>query len=177
VSSVLAIQPDKPQGNTTSQHGTTPDPNPHRITQSSIPVIVIDVESETRETPGRNIAQVSGPSHAECRGYVLQFPPGKTPYSAYPFALHDSCSLPWDFSIENGVMTLFAHNCHDSRVGLVCHVHPVCICLKIKASRGLSTACRMEFTRTHHIHITLLAAFRKSFINNQIGSCFCNYVD
>ena len=35
----------------------------------------------------------------------------------------------------------------------------------------------MEFTRTHHIHITVLAAFRKSFIDKRIGSHFCNYVD
>ncbi|KAF8229098.1 hypothetical protein L208DRAFT_1288326, partial [Tricholoma matsutake] len=50
-------------------------------------------------------------------GYVLQFPPGKTPYSTYPFTLHDSHSVPWDFSIENSVMTLFACNCHDSKSG------------------------------------------------------------
>jgi len=48
---------------------------------------------------------------SKCQGYILAFPPGKTPYSAYPFALHDSRSLPWDFEVNNGVMTLFSRTC------------------------------------------------------------------
>jgi len=69
------------------------------------------------ETPMREVGQLSGASCTKCHGYILQFPPGKTPYSAYPFALHDSRSLPWDFSVRNGVMTLFARNCHGSENG------------------------------------------------------------
>jgi hypothetical protein len=137
VSSVLAIRPGKPQGNTTSQHETISERNPHRIAQSFVPVIVIDVDSETKETPGSDAVQVSSPSHAKCLGYVLQFPAGKTPYSAYPFALHDSRSLPWDFSIENGVMTLFARNCYEfkSRPGVSC---PPCLSLpKNKSLEGI----------------------------------------
>jgi hypothetical protein len=95
---------------------TIPDSKPQRCTQpqSSVPVIIIDIESESEpmETPGREVAQVSNSSRAKCQGYILQFPPGKTPYSTYPFALHDNRSLPWDFFIKNGVMTLFARNCH-----------------------------------------------------------------
>lgn len=100
---------------------TTPDsdPKPQRGTrpQASVPIIVIDVESDSEpmsvETTRREVAQVSNSSHSKCQGYVLQFPPGKTPYSTYPFALHDSRSLPWDFSIRNGIMTLFSRNCHS----------------------------------------------------------------
>jgi hypothetical protein len=89
---------------------TTPDTQ----LRASVPVIVIDVdsESESTETPGREVVQVLNPSCAKCQGYILQIPSGKTPYSTYPFTLHDSHSFPWDLSIKNGVMTFFAHNCH-----------------------------------------------------------------
>lgn len=46
-----------------------------------------------------------------CRGYPLTLPEGKSPYSCYPFALHDTLILPWDFKVQNGMMTLFARNC------------------------------------------------------------------
>src|SRR6266567_1726433 len=46
-----------------------------------------------------------------CKGYILQFPEGQTPHSAYPFGLHDLWTLPWDYSVCNGVMTLYARGC------------------------------------------------------------------
>lgn len=82
-----------------------------------MPIIVINIDSELVETPARKSVQLSGSLLAKCHGYVLKFPCGKTPYSAYPFTLHDSRSLPWDLSISNGVMTLFARNCHGSSNG------------------------------------------------------------
>ena len=48
---------------------------------------------------------------SRCQGYTLCFPAGKSPCTAYPFGLHDAHALPWDFSIENGIMTLFARTC------------------------------------------------------------------
>lgn len=50
-------------------------------------------------------------SAGTCKGYALVFPEGKSPYSCYPFALHDTLILPWDFKVQNGMMTLFARNC------------------------------------------------------------------
>jgi len=121
------------QGNILDQQETTPGLNPHGIALSSMTTIVIDVDSDCVENPTIQV----GPSRRECQGYILQFPSGKTPYSAYPFALHDSRSLPWDFSIGNGVMMLFARNCHgsDDATGVSCLP---CLCLpKNKSLEGI----------------------------------------
>ena len=50
------------------------------------------------------------------------FPDGKSPHTAYPFALHDTIILPWDYVLKNGVMKLFACGCHGSSegVGVAC---------------------------------------------------------
>jgi hypothetical protein len=50
------------------------------------------------------------------------FPDGKSPHTAYPFALHDTIILPWDYALKNGKMKLFASGCHGSseRVGTAC---------------------------------------------------------
>ena len=50
-------------------------------------------------------------SAAACEGYTIKFPDGKSPYTAYPFAIHDTTILPWDLTIKNGVMKLFARSC------------------------------------------------------------------
>jgi hypothetical protein len=34
-----------------------------------------------------------------CKGHTLIFPNGKSPYTCYPFALHDTLILPWDFKV------------------------------------------------------------------------------
>lgn len=46
-----------------------------------------------------------------CKGYTLAFSNGKSPHTSYPFALHDTLVLPWDYSLRNGMMTLFARTC------------------------------------------------------------------
>ncbi|KAJ8089167.1 hypothetical protein PM082_014415 [Marasmius tenuissimus] len=46
-----------------------------------------------------------------CSGFHLTFPPQQTPYSSYPFALHDHYMLPWNVSIQNGMMHLFHRDC------------------------------------------------------------------
>jgi hypothetical protein len=56
-------------------------------------------------------------SVAVCEGYTLIFPAGKTSHTAYPFALHDTIILPWDFALKNGVMKLFARSCHGLSEG------------------------------------------------------------
>jgi hypothetical protein len=59
-----------------------------------------------------------------CQGYILQFPEGQTPHSGYPFGLHDIRTLPWDYSVRNGVMTLYARGCSGY------DVDPVARCCK-----------------------------------------------
>lgn len=51
---------------------------------------------------------------AACEGYKITFPEGKSPHTTYPFALHDTIILPWDYSLKNGTMRLFARNCSGS---------------------------------------------------------------
>jgi hypothetical protein len=46
-----------------------------------------------------------------CEGYALPFPDGQSPHDSYPFALHSQLELPWDYSVRNGRMTLFARSC------------------------------------------------------------------
>jgi hypothetical protein len=41
----------------------------------------------------------------------------ESPHTTYPFALHDSLILPWDYSLKNGVMKLFARSCHGFTEG------------------------------------------------------------
>lgn len=45
-----------------------------------------------------------------CEGYPLQFPSG-TAHTGYPFALHRTLSLPWDYAVHSGVMVLHAQSC------------------------------------------------------------------
>ncbi|TFK71092.1 hypothetical protein BDN72DRAFT_856481 [Pluteus cervinus] len=55
-----------------------------------------------------------GPTYSKCcAGYHLDFPEGKSPYSAYPSALHDVIFIPWSYKINGGIMTLHAGGCPD----------------------------------------------------------------
>jgi hypothetical protein len=68
---------------------------------------VIDVDDLVDEpTPKK-----SSTLRAACNGYVLDFPDGQNPHNAYPFALHKFHSIPWDYSVRNGIMTLYSRSC------------------------------------------------------------------
>jgi len=62
-------------------------------------------------------------STANCTGIQLAFPPGVSPYSSYPFMLHNKYSLPWDIHILShrmwvqaiGCKTLPSHNQESCR--------------------------------------------------------------
>ena len=41
----------------------------------------------------------------------MVFLDGKSPHTTYPFALHDTIILLWDYALKNGVMKLFARSC------------------------------------------------------------------
>ena len=44
----------------------------------------------------------------DSEGYALTFPDGQSPHNSYPFALHSQLELPWNYSVRNGQMILFA---------------------------------------------------------------------
>ena len=58
-----------------------------------------------------DVDEIKSITSTTCQGYILQFPDGQTPHSAYPFGLHDVRTLPWNYSVHNGVMTLRACGC------------------------------------------------------------------
>jgi hypothetical protein len=63
---------------------------------------VIDVDSPgVEERPEAPKTLVTA-----CKGYILMFPDGKSPHTAYPFALHDTLILPWNYLIRNGEMSM-----------------------------------------------------------------------
>ena len=68
---------------------------------------IIDVDAFEYE----DILKQPTMSAAACKGYTIIFPDGKSPHTAYPFALHDTIVLPWDYALKNGVMKLFARSC------------------------------------------------------------------
>ena len=46
-----------------------------------------------------------------CQGYTVTLLDGTSPHTAYPFALHDTLILPWDYTVKNEVMKLFSQSC------------------------------------------------------------------
>ncbi|THU77743.1 hypothetical protein K435DRAFT_770008 [Dendrothele bispora CBS 962.96] len=71
-----------------------------------------------------------GDDNTRCEGYTLTFPPGLSPYTHYPFALHYHLNLPWTPSIDSeNRMILFARECGGmgSWVSKQCSA---CACLK-----------------------------------------------
>lgn len=65
---------------------------------------IVDVDTFEYEDTVKRL-KMSAPA---CVGFILNFPDGKSPHTAYPFALHDTLVLPWDYLLKNGVMKLFA---------------------------------------------------------------------
>ena len=58
---------------------------------------VIDIDNMADEPTPKESSTPS--QHAACNGYVFNFPDGQNPHTAYPFALHNSRSIPWDYSV------------------------------------------------------------------------------
>lgn len=100
--------------------------------------IIIDVDAFEYE----EILKRPTTSVAACEGYTIIFPDGKSPHTAYPFALHDTLILPWDYALKNGAMKLFARGCHGSSEGVGKACQP-CQQLK-KNSRLENILTRME---------------------------------
>src|SRR5258705_10358414 len=69
--------------------------------------IIIDVDTVEYE----DVLEQAKTSVRVCNGYTMECLEGKSPHTVYPFALHDTIILPWDYALKNGVMKLFARSC------------------------------------------------------------------
>lgn len=70
---------------------------------------VIDVDSFEIEGVGDQLHKRQ--TAETCKGFKLTFPPGLSPHTTYPFALHAELVLPWDYTVKNSVMSLYARSC------------------------------------------------------------------
>jgi hypothetical protein len=75
------------------------------IDVGTIELIVIDALDE-KET-----SQSFKMSDYGCGRYRLTFPAGKSPYSAYPFRLHDVCPLLWKSTLVEDTRIIFSRGC------------------------------------------------------------------
>ncbi|KAF8808491.1 hypothetical protein BYT27DRAFT_7210874 [Phlegmacium glaucopus] len=95
------------------------DPKPSNEEPKVVNVVNVDLfEFDTEK-----ILKPMKMSAKLCKGHVLTFPDGKSPHSCYPFALHDTLVLPWDYRVHNSVMTVFARSCTSQPDGMFesCH--------------------------------------------------------
>jgi hypothetical protein len=46
-----------------------------------------------------------------CLGIKVDFPPGKSPHSSYPFGIHNTLGDPWNYSVTGSTMVLHAKGC------------------------------------------------------------------
>jgi hypothetical protein len=82
----------------------------HSNEEASV-IDIIDVDAFTSNLDSPDILKPSNMSAGLCKGHVLAYPEGKSPHTCYPFALHDTLVLPWDYMVRNSVMTLFSPSC------------------------------------------------------------------
>ena len=81
----------------TTSPSATPMHNPKALLANQDDPVDLTFET-VHETIGVDVFDTcqpteTSPDSAACRGYTLTFPEGKSPYGAYPFALHDACVL------------------------------------------------------------------------------------
>ena len=87
--------------------------SPRESTKWPDEAVIIDVDAFKYD----DIPKRPKTSAGVCEGYTMAFLDGKSPHTMYPFALHDTIILPWDYALKNGVMKLFARNCRGSSEG------------------------------------------------------------
>ena len=95
-----------------------PTPYPHDATEDPTETIEqVDVDMGAMELSDVDALDEKGTSQSlkvsddGCSRYRLTFPAGKSPYSAYPFGLHDICPLPWKSILVDDTMTIFLRGC------------------------------------------------------------------
>ena len=103
---------------------------------------IIDIDAFEYE----DILNQSKTSAERCEGYTMIFPDGKSPYTAYPFALHETIVLPWDPVLKNGVMKLFTRSCRGSPEGSGTACQP---CRQLDKNETLENILRRMKDGTH----------------------------
>ena len=66
----------------------------------------------TQNSHPRQKAKASGLDDCSpCPGVRVEIPKGMIPHSAYPFALHDQFGNSWDYTMQQGQLTLYVRKC------------------------------------------------------------------
>jgi hypothetical protein len=58
-----------------------------------------------------NLPSIPPSLSKQCCGIQVEFPPGKSPHLSYPYGIHDELGDPWDYTVTNSVMVLWAKMC------------------------------------------------------------------
>jgi hypothetical protein len=69
---------------------------------------------------GLQTVTVDDPRKPFCPGILIKLPSGVSPYSTYPFKLHDIFSLSWDIRSSNPRLWLASTNCTGEVTGDAC---------------------------------------------------------
>jgi hypothetical protein len=104
---VVRTQQPKPASTSLSLTSASSNPSGIDVLASDDELEVIDVDSFEFE----DTLQSPKASATICKEYTLIFRDGQSPHGSYPFALHGQLELPWDYTVRNGQMTLFARSC------------------------------------------------------------------
>lgn len=94
--------------------------------------------SWVKSTPGVMLTDsVTSSQRRVCVGILLEFPPGKNHHSSYPFGLHDTCALPWDYHSISNKFFLQSTRC-TGLIGLTNETHKegkaCCACKDIRSN-------------------------------------------
>ncbi|KAJ7692514.1 hypothetical protein B0H16DRAFT_1850850 [Mycena metata] len=82
------------------------------VTAAVIDVDAMDVDTELLTNGPASTTSRRSKKSPPCVGYIFPFKANQTASSDYPFRMHDTLSLPWDYSGNNdGVLTLRSINC------------------------------------------------------------------
>ncbi|KAF4596881.1 hypothetical protein EYR40_007427 [Pleurotus pulmonarius] len=80
-------------------------------------VDVIDLSNEDAEVTVANAGATKAHATADgsqamlCTGVSVSIPTGRSAHTSYPFALHATLAITWNYSVVDGRLILHAHNC------------------------------------------------------------------
>ncbi|KAG7091383.1 hypothetical protein E1B28_010421 [Marasmius oreades] len=115
--------PSQPPINVDRPSSRSPRPEIHSLPSrsTSINVDSLPTCSMTTDKPKDDISSITSlfRSHTyqnrkvngPCQGFRPKLPSGKAPEDIYPFFLHRTTSLPWDYAVKRGVLVLHHHQC------------------------------------------------------------------
>ena len=74
----------------------------HDLVRSPSPIDVDALDDSPVSPPDKNL---------QCSGIQVDFPPGSSAHSSYPFGIHDELGNPWNYSVTKGIMVLRGKGC------------------------------------------------------------------